>query len=73
MPEPKDTIIAILGASGALAGLLLVFTGFIFAQAASEVTGSFARAAKIALYPCGALASPRHVLNPGFAKPKRGT
>jgi hypothetical protein len=35
MPEPKDVVIGILGASGALAGLLLVFGGFIFAQAAS--------------------------------------
>jgi hypothetical protein len=31
----KDVMIAILGASIALAGLLLVFSGFLFAQAAS--------------------------------------
>lgn len=50
MPEPKDAIIAILGASGTLAGLLLVFSGYI-AEAASEANRSYARAAEIALYP----------------------
>jgi hypothetical protein len=36
VPEiAKDVMIAILGASIALAGLLLVFSGFLFAQAAS--------------------------------------
>jgi hypothetical protein len=36
MPEyAKDVIIAILGASVGLAGLLLVFSGFVFAQADS--------------------------------------
>ena len=29
MPDPKDVIIAIFGASAALPGLLLVFSGFI--------------------------------------------
>jgi hypothetical protein len=33
LPEPKDVIIGILGASGAFAGLLLIFSGFLFAQA----------------------------------------
>jgi hypothetical protein len=34
MPEyAKDVVIAILGSSVALAGLLLVFCGFVFAQA----------------------------------------
>ena len=35
MPEPKDVIIGILGASGTLAGLLLIFSGFLFTQAAA--------------------------------------
>ena len=36
MPDyAKDVIIAILGASVALAGLLLVFSGFVFGQADS--------------------------------------
>ena len=34
MPEfAKDVVIAVLGASVGLAGLLLVFSGFVFAQA----------------------------------------
>jgi hypothetical protein len=33
--EPKDVIIAVLGASVAISGLLLVFCGFLFAQASS--------------------------------------
>lgn len=34
MPEyAKDVVIAVLGSSVALAGLLLVFSGFVFAQA----------------------------------------
>lgn len=58
MPEPKDVVIGILGASGALAGLLLVFGGFIFAQAASfpastddKVTERYTRAGKLAILP----------------------
>jgi cell division protein FtsW (lipid II flippase) len=35
LAEPKDLILGILGASGTLAGLLLVFSGYLFAQAAS--------------------------------------
>lgn len=34
MPEQKDVMSAILGASVSIAGLLLVFSGFLFAQAA---------------------------------------
>jgi hypothetical protein len=33
--EPKDLVLGILGASGTLAGLLLVFGGYLFAQASS--------------------------------------
>lgn len=36
MPEnAKDTMVAVLGAAVGLAGLLLIFSGFLFAQAAS--------------------------------------
>jgi hypothetical protein len=38
MPEPKDTVIAILGAAAALAGLLLVFIGFVYARGESYET-----------------------------------
>jgi hypothetical protein len=58
MPEAKDVIIGILGASGALAGLLLVFGGFIFAQAASfpsstddKITARYTKAARLAIFP----------------------
>jgi hypothetical protein len=58
MENAKDVMIGILGASGAFAGLLLVFSGFIFAQAASfpsstpdEVTDKYTRAGKIAIIP----------------------
>ena len=34
LPEPKDVILAVLGASVSIAGLLLVFCGFLFSQAA---------------------------------------
>ena len=34
MPEQKDLVIATLGASSAIAGLILIFCGFLFAQAA---------------------------------------
>jgi hypothetical protein len=33
--EPKDIVIAALGASAAIAGLILIFSGFLFAQAAT--------------------------------------
>jgi len=58
MENAKDVMLGILGASGAFAGLLLVFSGFIFAQAASfpsttpnSVIGKYTRAAKIAIVP----------------------
>jgi len=56
--EPKDLILGILGASGAFAGLLLVFSGLIFTQAASfppetdnKVINKVRRAARLAIYP----------------------
>jgi hypothetical protein len=65
MPEPKDVIIGILGSSGALAGLLLVFSGFVFAQAASfpdttpdTVIKKYTKAGRLAIYPfIGSLAA----------------
>ena len=35
LPEAKDVVIGIMGASGAMAGLLLIFSGFLFAELAS--------------------------------------
>jgi hypothetical protein len=34
-PELKDVVIATLGASAAIAGIILIFSGFLFAQAAT--------------------------------------
>ena len=59
MPEPKDVIIGILGASGALAGLLLIFGGFVFSQAASfpaettdnKIIRRYTTAAKLVVWP----------------------
>jgi hypothetical protein len=58
MPEPKDVVVGILGASGALAGLLLVFGGFIFSQAASfpsstddQIIDRYTKAGRLAIYP----------------------
>lgn len=58
MPEPKDVIIGILGASGALAGLLLIFGGFVFSQAASfpaetddKIIARYTKAGRLAVYP----------------------
>lgn len=58
MVERKDVILGILGASGALAGLILVFGGFIFSQAASfpsttsdEVIARYTKAGRWAIYP----------------------
>ena len=58
MVEHKDVVIGILGASGALAGLILVFGGFIFSQAASfppttadEVIEKYTKAGRWAIYP----------------------
>jgi hypothetical protein len=38
MPEQKDSIIAAFGASAALAGLLLVFIGFVYVRGESYST-----------------------------------
>ena len=58
MGERKDVILGILGASGALAGLLLVFGGFIFAQAASfpsstddQIIDKYTKAGRLAIFP----------------------
>src|SRR5690348_12866779 len=58
MADPKDVILGILGASGALAGLLLVFSGFIFAQAASfpattddTLLARYAKAGRLGIFP----------------------
>jgi hypothetical protein len=59
MPEPKDAVIGILGASVALAGLLLVFSGLLFTQAAAfprdttddATIDRFRRAARLACWP----------------------
>jgi|SRR5215469_1130876 hypothetical protein len=59
MPEPKDAIIGILGASVALAGLLLIFSGLLFTQAAAfprDTTDDatierFKRAGRLACWP----------------------
>jgi hypothetical protein len=54
MPEQKDTIIAVLGASAALAGLLLVFIGFVYAHGESYETrrgNRFKAVAKIGVAP----------------------
>jgi hypothetical protein len=55
LPEQKDTIAAILGASAALAGLLLVFVGFVYARGESSYNTrlgvKFKIAAKFGLAP----------------------
>ncbi len=58
MVEPKDVVVGILGASVALTGLILVFSGFIFAQAASfppttddQIIKKYTTAARLALLP----------------------
>jgi hypothetical protein len=58
MPEPKDVIIGILGASVGLAGLLLVFSGFVLSQAAgfpnttdNKITKRYEKAGKIGVWP----------------------
>jgi hypothetical protein len=65
----KDVIIAVVGASVAISGLLLIFCGFLFSQAASfpsntsdKLIDRFRRAARFGLIPLlGAL------LDAGFA------
>jgi hypothetical protein len=57
--EKKDVMIAVLGASVALSGLLLVFCGFLFAQAAvlpsattpDRIIEKFKRAARLGMIP----------------------
>lgn len=54
MPEHKDTIAAILGASAALAGLLLIFMGFVYARGETYSTrrgDKFRITAKIGIVP----------------------
>ena len=59
MPEPKDAIIGILGASVGLAGLILVFSGLLYTQSAAfprdttddVVINRFKRAAQLAFLP----------------------
>jgi hypothetical protein len=62
MPEyAKDVMLALLGGSVGLAGLLLVVAGFVFAQAGSfppettddETIGRYERAGKFGLVPFG--------------------
>lgn len=62
MPEyAKDVMLALLGASVGLAGLLLVVAGFVFAQAGSfppettddETIARYERAGKVGLVPFG--------------------
>jgi len=56
--ESKELIVGILGGSVALAGLLLVFCGFLFAQAASfppeisdDITDKFKGAGRFGIIP----------------------
>lgn len=58
MASPQDIVLAILGASGGFAGLLLVFSGLVFTQAASfpvetenKIIDKVRRAARLAIYP----------------------
>lgn len=54
MDQSRDTVIAVLGASVSLAGLLLVFIGFVYARAESFETkrgDAYRRAAKLGLVP----------------------
>ncbi len=58
MVEHKDVVLGILGASSAFAGLLLVFSGLVFTQAASfppetnnKITNKVRRAARLGIFP----------------------
>ena len=58
MVEHKDVILAVLGASSAFAGLLLVFSGLTFTQAASfpsdtdnKIINRVRSAARFGIYP----------------------
>lgn len=63
MPDPKDAMIGILGASGTLAGLLLIFSGFLFSDAlsypsstADTIIQKVKKSAQLAVFPfCGFL------------------
>jgi hypothetical protein len=58
LPDLKDAITAIIGASVSLGGLLLIFSGYLYAQAAIMPTSTpnttlnrYRNAARIGLYP----------------------
>jgi len=58
VPEPKDVILAILAGAVALAGLLLIFSGFVLSQATgfpntvdNSITEKFEKAAKFGIWP----------------------
>jgi hypothetical protein len=58
VPEPKDVVTAILASAVGLAGLLLVFSGFVLSQAAgfpnttpNAITKKFEKAARIGMVP----------------------
>jgi hypothetical protein len=63
MVEPKEIILAVLGASGSMAGLLLVFSRFMFSQASSfpsvtddRILHRYTNVGQLAVYPfCGFL------------------
>jgi hypothetical protein len=65
VPEPKDLVLGIMGSSGAIAGLLLIFSGFLFGEAASlprttddAILDKLQRSARMAIIPfCGFLAT----------------
>ena len=68
MAEPKDVMLGILGASGALAGLLLVFAGFVLGpreppsfpedSTPNSVIEQYKKAGRLAVWPFwGALIS----------------
>lgn len=61
MENAKDLMIAVLGSSGTFAALLLVYSGFIFAQAASfpnttsdKLLKKYTKVGRLALLPFGA-------------------
>jgi hypothetical protein len=58
VPEPKDVVLGVLAGSVGLAGLLLVFSGFVLSQAAGfpnttpdAVTRKFEKAGKFGVWP----------------------
>ena len=67
MDSPKDIVIAVLGGSVSLAGLLLIFSGFLFSQAAGfdpdntpdKIINHYRHAGRVGVFPffmCLALA-----------------